>query len=1212
MCSARHLAKQHVATLQFLTLRSSRPFLSPAQVRDEELQELDYLKARCKHRIKGDVANTTGKVNVLLQAHIGQLELRGFTLISDKSYINQSAGRIARALFEIFLRKGWCTLSAQMLAISKSIDKQIWWDQSPLWQLTNLAAGSSGGGMLTFEIVRKLDDSGISVDALCDMGPEELGSLVRHPNMGPRVFSALHALPYLHIETTVAPVTRSILRLTLTITPEFEWIDRLHGTVAEPWYIWVEDGANEHMYHHEYLLVPRRTVRARESLKLEFAIPIFEPLPPQYWVRAISDRWQGLEVMVPISFKHLVLPERHPPHTDLLDLTPLPVTALKNEAYQSFYASSFSHFNPVQTQIFHALYHGDGNVLLGAPTGSGKTVAAELAVFRLFNAHPGAKAVYIAPLKALVSERMKDWKRKFAEKLGKKVEELTGDYTPDMMALQAADILITTPEKWDSISRSWKKRGYVQRVGLVIIDEIHLLGEDRGPVLEVIVSRMRYVAAHTERHIRFVGLSTALANARDLGDWLGIEKVGLYNFRPSVRPVPMEVHVQGFPGKHYCPRMATMNKPAYAAITTYSPDQPALIFVSSRRQTRLTALELIALCATDEENPKRFLHMPPEELDALTSARVKDASLRDTLAFGIGIHHAGLAESDRTLVEELYLSGRIQVLVCTSTLAWGVNFPAHLVVVKGTEFFDSKIGGYRDFPVTDVLQMMGRAGRPQFDTHAVAVILVHEPKKNFFRKFLYEPFPVESKLKGQLTNHINAEIAAGTITSRHDAVDWLTWTYLFRRLLQNPSFYGLEDTSKEGVRAYLYGLVDAVFAELAESKCIVLGEEAVAKLQALAATASRAAGAASGGAGDAELVVPLASDAVASTTLGYIGSYYYLEHKSVRTFATSLGAAPATAPDLAWALCSAEEFSELPVRHNEDTLNEELASQLPWPVAPGVSFLSPHAKAFLLLQARLQHAPLPITDYVNDTKSVLDQSLRVLNAMVDIAGDGGHLFTALGLQKLVQCVTMSLFDSDSTLWQLRGISGEAIAALQTAFKRPATDQIELADLFPLPDDRIRSALAASSVANTAQIAALLQHLRSIPLIEVACKVGAAPAVPKPAAARPGELVVDVPAASTVVPITVDLRIPNAIPKVAITPGFSRKKEWAWWIVVGTEADGQLHALKRVPLCARGSASHTVQVAVPTAAAMGAAYTLYVMSDTMRGIDKVIALTFRPV
>ena len=192
--------------------------------------------------------------------------------------------------------------------------------------------------------------------------------------------------------------------------------------------------------------------------------------------------------------------------------------------------------------------------------------------------------------------------------------------------------------------------------------KVHLLGEERGPVLEVIVSRMRLIseqvaaeqraaaakaakaasggtgrkkraagddgddeeedeskgggagagaggsaggkgsmpgssedakAALGER-VRFVALSTAVANAADLADWLGVGENGCFNFRPSVRPVPLRVHIQGFPGKHYCPRMATMNKPTYAAIKQHSPTKPVLVFVSSRRQTRLTALDLIS------------------------------------------------------------------------------------------------------------------------------------------------------------------------------------------------------------------------------------------------------------------------------------------------------------------------------------------------------------------------------------------------------------------------------------------------------------------------------------------------------------------------------------------------------------------------------------------------------------------------------------------
>ena len=100
----------------------------------------------------------------------------------------------------------------------------------------------------------------------------------------------------------------------------------------------------------------------------------------------------------------------------------------------------------------------------------------------------------------------------------------------------------------------------------------------------------------------------------------------------------------------------------------------------SLRALRLTALDLIAYCSADERDGQ-FVNMAPGELEPLLSG-IRDQALRHTLAFGVGIHHAGLAEHDRTIVERLFVEQKIMVLVCTSTLAWGVNFPAHLVVVK--------------------------------------------------------------------------------------------------------------------------------------------------------------------------------------------------------------------------------------------------------------------------------------------------------------------------------------------------------------------------------------------------------------------------------------------------------------------------------------------------------------------------------------------------
>lgn len=109
---------------------------------------------------------------------------------------------------------------------------------------------------------------------------------------------------------------------------------------------------------------------------------------------------------------------------------------MNNENYESLYKDKFKFFNPIQTQIFHALFHTDSNILIGAPTGSGKTIMAEIAMLRAFKLYSDQKVIYIAPLKALAKERIIDWKKRLQNGSVKKiVEELTGDVTPDIKAL---------------------------------------------------------------------------------------------------------------------------------------------------------------------------------------------------------------------------------------------------------------------------------------------------------------------------------------------------------------------------------------------------------------------------------------------------------------------------------------------------------------------------------------------------------------------------------------------------------------------------------------------------------------------------------------------------------------------------------------------------------------------------------------------------------
>ena len=671
------MMRPHASEADILKMLSMSGEFDNIQSRDNEAQELQRLRLEsvvCEvedgkrtEMDSGDqgeqkIIQNHAKTNILLQSYISRARIEDFALVSDSAYVAQNAARICRALFMIALNRGWGYQCLVLLSMCKAIEKRIWPFEHPFHQFD-----------LPLPVLKNLDDKTPSsnIESLREMDAAEIGALVHNQKMGTTISKLLDNFPTLSVEAEIAPLNRDVLRMRLYLYPEYSWNDRHHGT-SESYWIWVENSETSEIYHHEYFILSRK--KMHDSHELNFTIPLADPLPSQIYVRAVSDRWLGAETVHPVSFQHLIRPDTESVYTDLLDLQPLPIASLKNPLLEELYAQRFYFFNPMQTQIFHTLYHTKNNVLLGSPTGSGKTVAAELAMWQAFRDRPGSKVVYIAPMKALVRERVKDWSKRLAAPMGLKLVELTGDNTPDTRTIRDADIIITTPEKWDGISRSWQTRSYVREVSLVIIDEIHLLGGDRGPILEIIVSRMNYIAAQSKQSggIRLLGMSTAAANASDLGNWLGVKpSQGLFNFRHSVRPVPLEIYIDGFPEQRgFCPLMQSMNRPTYLAIKNHSPDKPVIVFVASRRQTRLTAKDLINLCGM-EENPRRFLHFDSEDDLELTLSTVKDAALREALSFGVGLHHAGLVESDRTLAEQLFASNKIQILVATSTLAWG-------------------------------------------------------------------------------------------------------------------------------------------------------------------------------------------------------------------------------------------------------------------------------------------------------------------------------------------------------------------------------------------------------------------------------------------------------------------------------------------------------------------------------------------------------------
>ncbi|KAL8953945.1 MAG: hypothetical protein Q9222_000232 [Ikaeria aurantiellina] len=991
------------------------------QSRDNESKELSRLKDEATAcEVAGGNDSAHAKTNILLQSYISRARLEDFALVSDSAYVAQNAARICRALFMIALNRRWGHQCAVLLSLCKSIEKQLWSFQHPLHQFD-----------LPQPILKNLDDkpSLSFMGSLRDLEPAEIGQLVHNRGMGHTILKIIDNFPTLTVECDIAPLNRDVLRIHLFLTADFRWNDRHHGN-SESYWIWVENSETSEIYHHEYFILTRK--KLYDDHELSFTIPLSDPIPTQIYVRAMSDRWLGAETVTPVSFQHLIRPDTESVYTDLLDLQPLSVAALKNPMLEEIYGQRFQFFNPMQTQIFHTLYHTSANVLLGSPTGSGKTVAAELAMWWAFREKPGSKVVYIAPMKALVRERVQDWRTRLTKQMGLKLVELTGDNTPDTRTIRDADIIITTPEKWDGISRSWQTRGYVRQVSLVVIDEIHLLGGDRGPILEIIVSRMNYIASQSEGSVRLVGMSTACANAMDLGNWLGV-KEGLFNFRHSVRPVPLEIFIDGFPEQRgFCPLMQSMNRPTFLAIKTHSPDKPVIVFVASRRQTRLTAKDLINLCGM-EDNPRRFVRMPEEDLQ-LNLARVKDEALREALSFGIGLHHAGLVEADRQLTEELFANNKIRVLIATSTLAWGVNLPAHLVVVKGTQYFDAKIEGYKDMDLTDVLQMLGRAGRPQFDSSGIARIFTQDAKKAFYKHFLHTGFPVESSLHNVLDNHLGAEVSAGTVASKQDALDYLTWTFFFRRLHKNPSYYGLEISADEHntiaaqqlANDYMVEMVDRSLEGLGESDCITLHSN-----------------------GDVD-----------STPLGKIMSYYYLSHKTIRHLIKHAKRSANFEDVLSW-MCGATEFDELPVRHNEDLINAELSKNLPIQADKlGLPMWDPHVKAFLLLQAHFSRVELPISDYVGDQNSVLDQSIRIIQASIDVMAELGYLSSCTMMITLMQCVKSARWSDDGPLAVVPDVALEQERQRHEAGK---TRPYSLAEIHALPRPALHTVLRTVGV-----------------------------------------------------------------------------------------------------------------------------------------------------
>lgn len=256
-----------------------------------------------------------------------------------------------------------------------------------------------------------------------------------------------------------------------------------------------------------------------------------------------------------------------------------------------------------------------------------------------------------------------------------------------------------------------------QKVRLLILDEVHLLHDDRGAVLEALVARTLRQVESSQSMIRIVGLSATLPNFIDVAAFLRVNPYrGLFFFDDGFRPVPLGQTFIGVKGGDM--RSATvrerMNQAMFDKILEILPQQrQVMVFVHARKDTVRTGYT-ISQMARESGNTALFepsendgedhrVQSMTEELD-----KSRNRELRELGRYGIGIHHAGMLRSDRTLVERMFSAGLLKVLVCTATLAWGVNLPAYAVIIKGTNVYDSEKGAFVDLSILDVMQIFGR------------------------------------------------------------------------------------------------------------------------------------------------------------------------------------------------------------------------------------------------------------------------------------------------------------------------------------------------------------------------------------------------------------------------------------------------------------------------------------------------------------------------
>ena len=451
--------------------------------------------------------------------------------------------------------------------------------------------------------------------------------------------------------------------------------------------------------------------------------------------------------------------------------------------------------HPPQAEAAPSILNGD-NTLVEIPTASGKSLLAYMGmVKRISEGHSRSKAIYIVPLKALAMEKYEDLSA-IAGAMGWSVGLGIGDATAEAKNIDECNILVCTSEKLDSLLRH--RAELVSDVCCVVADEFHLMNDGtRGPTLEINLTRLR----HIKPDAQIIALSATVGNSPDLAAWLDATLI-----QSDWRPVALEYatfhdfHVEprkiqspgdeGERGKLSPPRdlEGLKSHPVWSVVDDgLTQGAQVLMFVGTRRSAQSEAKNLAKRVRKrlEKENPERLsaLKELAEKLTGRSQSNLAE-QLAACLSSGVGFHHAGLTNAQRKDVEAAFKDGLLVALTATPTLAAGVNLPARRVLVRDLKRWDD--GMSRPLPVMEVRQMLGRAGRPKYDTKGEAWVYCKgtdgwEVADAVSDRYFFGPIEdISSKLASEpaLRMHVLASIATGGLVHKGSIEHFFSSTFL--------------------------------------------------------------------------------------------------------------------------------------------------------------------------------------------------------------------------------------------------------------------------------------------------------------------------------------------------------------------------------------------------------------------------------------------------